>query len=135
MEEKYSKWDNFMYQLIVCQTTAQKQYKYFIIMDARPHEVYDLLFHRAAMYANQFTDCKVYCYPHNFFRFIKFKWLEHQAHYPMYKARKYINSSSTHLCTYAERVQLIEELAKKCDINPEDLTTLYKEYYNDRFRY
>lgn len=85
------------------------------------------------MYANQFTDCKVYCYPHNFFRFIKFKWLERQARYPMFEARRHINSNSTHLCTYAERVQLIEELAKKCDINPEDLTTLYKEYYNDRF--
>ena len=135
MDQKYDKWDSFMYQLIVCQTTAQRQYKYFMVMDTRPHDVYDLLFYKAAIYANYFTDCKLYCYPRNFFRFLKFKWLEHQAHYPTFKARRYVNNSCTHLCTYAERAQLIEELAKKNDMNLEDLKALYKEYYNGRFRY
>lgn len=133
MEEKYKKWDNFIAQLMICQVTAQKQYKYFMIMDVKSDDVYDLIFHRVAIYASQFTNCKIYCDPYNFFRFIKFKWREHQARYPIFKTRRYINSNCTYLCSWTERVQLIKELAKNCDVDTEDLSTLYKEYYNDSF--
>lgn len=129
-EQKYKNWDKFIAELMLCHIAAQNRYKYFMIMDIDPKDVYDLLFHRIAIYANQFTKCKVYTSPYHFFKFLLFKLKERQAHYPFLNARRYINSSYTHLCSHAERIKLIEEVAEQNNFNLEDLPLLYKEYYS-----
>ena len=131
MEEKYKQWDEFIAHLILCQSSALSKYKYFIMTDVRPNEIYDFLFFKTLTYANQITKSSaIYGDSDNIFRFIRFKLKEHKIKWFSYFVARKIDVTSTHVCSFTERVQLIEELIKEHHIEPEEITLLYKEYYS-----
>lgn len=131
MEEKYKQWDKFIAHLILCQSSALSKYKYFLLTDLRPNEVYDFLFFKTLTYANQITkSSKIYGTSKNIFKFIKFKLKEHKIKYFSIFIATKLDTKNTHICDFKERVQLIEELAEQHNIIPEDLSLLYKEYYS-----
>lgn len=131
MEEKYKKWDNFINQLMIGVTTAQNRCDYFLFEDLDPNEPYDLLFVRVSLLANNFTKCNVKCAPYpNPFKFIRFKLKEKNLKLCFHARTRWFVTRRVHTCTKNERVELIELLAEKCDIHPEEIEQIYKEYYN-----
>ena len=101
-------------------------------MDFDPNNPYDKLFYRLSEFANTFiADCKLYVNTKNIFLFIKFKFHERKARYCS-KYQKILNKSITHLCSSEERINLLDEIAKKCNMKPDEIQQLYDEYYSGR---
>jgi hypothetical protein len=44
-EEEYRKWDDFINELMVSLITAERKYKYFILLEINEDSYFDLLFH------------------------------------------------------------------------------------------
>lgn len=130
MKNKYQEWDNFIYQLMICIASAQSKYDYFLLNDLDAKEPYDLLFTRLSILSGDLTKSHVYCEPYpNPFKFIPFKFKERKLKIcPHETTKKFINKT-VHVCGKDERAELIETVAKDCNINPEDIQTIYKEYY------
>ena len=128
--EQCKKWDNFIHEMLICTSTAQKRFKYFILSDLDPNEPYDLFFFKMSLFSNTFIrSCKLYGYFTNIFKFLKFKYKERKVHKAPWKVMLSTPNDYTHICSKEERVELIEEIAKKHDIHPEEIPMIYKEYY------
>lgn len=131
MEKQYKRWDNFINQFMIGVTTAQNRCDYFLFADLDPNEPYDLLFVRISLLANNFTKCYVKCAPYpNPFKFIRFKLKEPKLKLCLHARTRWFVERKVHTCTKSERVELIEFLAKKCNIHPEEILQIYKEYYS-----
>ena len=131
MEEKFKQWDEYIHEMLICITTAQKKYNHFILADLKPKEPYDLFFFRLSFIANTFVKkCKIYGYVDGFFNYFLFKMKEHQLRKIPYEVMFRMPSDDIHICSREERIMLIEEIAKKHNVKPEDIATIYKEYYS-----
>ena len=128
-KEKYKRWDGFIANVINSLICGEDKFKYFILTELDYKNYYDLLFFAVAFRANQFTNCKLYCYPKNFFKFLQFKWFERAARYIRRDAKAALYLSRTHICNKRERAELIETLALKNNIELEEISQIYKEYY------
>lgn len=125
--EQQDKWDNFIYQLMIGIKTAQDKYKYFFLQDLNPKDSYDLFFIRASLIVSHFTKCNIRYAPHpNLFTFIRLKIKEPELKICLHKSLM----RQAHICTKAERKELIDFLIEKCEITSEDIPLIYKEYYS-----
>lgn len=129
-DKKYNKWDEFVADMMYALLCAQSKVQFFVLTELDSKETYDLLFYAIAQRANQFVGCQLLCYPSNLFKFWLFKRKEHSAKYLTFKARKAFHTTRLYVSDREDRVELIEQIAEKHQINPEDLASLYKEYYS-----
>lgn len=130
MEEKYEIWDKFIHEMLLRLTTAQRQYENFILGELSPDEPYDLFFYRLSFIANTFVNnCHIYGYVSGLFKYLRFKYNERTLKKIPYEVMMKIPCKETHICSREERVQLIEAAMQEHGISPEDISTIYKEYY------
>lgn len=129
--DKYKKWDSFIHEMLIYAVTAQKKFRYIVLDNLDPNEPYDLFFFKINLFANTFVKgCKLYGCFLNIFKYFKFKCKEQKVCKVPAKIIFFAPNDFTHICSREERVQLIEEVAKKYNIHPEDIATIYKEYYS-----
>ena len=140
MNRRSLKWDKFVHSLLICIVTAQRKYKYFVVGKLDPNNPQDLLFFRLTTIAATFVKtCTVYGYVPGLKRThgVKFTAL-HQiklSDAPFgqavpYEVMELFGTNDVHVCTATERTQLIEKVAEQCEMDINDIPTLYKEYYS-----
>lgn len=130
MEEKYKRWDTFCKTAIYSMINAQKTHHKFILTKFDFNNSYDKLFYKLSEYANTFIQkCNLYINPISLFQFIKFK-LKNKAIKYCPKRKTKIETTTVHLCTPDERIILLDEIAKNCNMSKDEIHELYYEYYS-----
>jgi hypothetical protein len=131
MEDKYKEWDKFIHSLMLCITSAQRKYRFFLLQDLDAKSPYDLLFTHVALLCTKFSKNFLYCEPYpNLFKFICFKFKEPRLQICPHSKTKWLATVTVHNCNKTEREELIKAVANDCNINLDDIQTIYKEYYS-----
>ena len=130
INNKLDTWDKFIGHMMLCISSAESKYKYFVIDEIDSKDISDLFFFRLAYIANTFVkSCHIYCFSRRFFGFIKFKLKEKRARSVPMHVINMMPSKEVHICSKSERLELLEDVLGRYGLKLDDIKDIYEEYY------